>query len=795
MSESIKKPNRKSPESYTPQKPEILSMVKNALKNEQSLTLPPEYIIKPKDRIASFSGEKWPFSNVEPAVYSALGLLYGRTERRDDTGALINDDIEYAIHNVLTGHAFGLFFDALGENFSRAVYGFFSFRLELDEYSQDEIFTIIKDQLYRNNAVHINATSEPFDYLIWGYKNDGNTLLGYKFEHGNDMLNCSYDLNNPAEFDSLVTRLNGNDLFKQIIPIAEKSGGITIIRPDSETPNREAIYKQALVEGYRMLTQAEPNPEMDFKRVHFGYGQAIYDEWTRQIETMEKENCGQFFNISPIFPHFIALYENRLQLLRFLKYWNEKTNNAYLQEAIEICGRLKSISGDAATLSMDGDWNPMRNASNHEKRAFALDALKKCRALELEIAEQIKMFIDYPESYKPQKPEILGMAKQAQKDIGFPKEFILPDKSTAIPPEIKHIGPSYVPFANEFSYFMDYIGKSSGFVYEGDWRKSKDYMFAGVITGHAMRPAAGLVPTRDELHRVYKTEGFFPSTYYADLQSADYMNESDMKEIIMYALNILEQPVILPTQNNLFGAVVVGYKDSGNVLVIYGFKPYFMDMDNNAQPVFEEVSNWYNNKTVLTVIGKRENTVPETDMHREGMRQIHAYLNANIHGADKHYFDEWESFLRLNKDEMISQVKRTRIIPGGEHGRLGEDMNDETTWNIICSSHDSTWCNMAERRFYIAQFLYKIMDQYPVEIKDAMRHLADHYWESSKIMGGDYGGDANIGYGREVGDPVNPEVFERQDVRERMADCVKIFKDADEKGLKLTKELLAQLKI
>ena len=414
MSEPIKKTNRKTPESYIPKKPEIFGMVKDAMKNGQSMNLPTECIITPKEKIAEFSGEKWPFSNVEPAVYGALGLLYGRTERRDDAGALINDDIEYAIHNVLTGHAFGLFYCWPDDSFSMAAYGFTSCRLEMGDYSEDEIVTVIKDQNYRGNAVHIDEGNGRYDYLIWGYKDNGNILLGYRFEHGNDMVNCSFDFDNPSEFISLSQIFKNAALFKRN---GEKLGGITIIQTNGERLDREVIYRQALAEGYRMLTQIEPPSAMDFERVHFGYGKAIYDEWVRQIEQAEAENREEFFDTSPIFPHFIALYENRLQILRFLKHWNEQINNGHLQKAIELCEKLKSISGEASTLTMDGEWNPMRKSPNSEKRAFALDALKKCRALELEIAEQIKIFIDSPESYVPKKPEILGMAKTAINSI------------------------------------------------------------------------------------------------------------------------------------------------------------------------------------------------------------------------------------------------------------------------------------------------------------------------------------------------------------------------------------------
>jgi len=273
MSEPIKSPSH-TPESYSPTKPEILSMAENALKDGQGLALPSEYIIKPKDRIAMFSGEKWPFSNVEPAVYSALGLLYGRTERRDDTGALVNDDIEYAIHNVLTGHAFGLFYCRPDDLLSMAAYGFTSCRLEIGEYSEEDIVTIIKDQIYRGYAVHIDEGNGRFDYLIWGYKNNGNILLGYRFEHGNDMVNCSFDLDNPSEFDSLSKCFTNTDIFKSN---GEKIGGITLIQPDGDSLDRESIYKKALAEGCRMFTQIEPPPAMDFTRVHFGYGKAIYE--------------------------------------------------------------------------------------------------------------------------------------------------------------------------------------------------------------------------------------------------------------------------------------------------------------------------------------------------------------------------------------------------------------------------------------------------------------------------------------------------------------------------------------
>lgn len=398
MSETVKKLNKINPESYSPDKPEILNMVKNELKNERNLNLPPECVIKPKDKIAPFSGERWPYSNVEPAIYGALGLLYGRTEKRDDTGALINSDIEYSIHNVLTGHAFGLFYCLPDHSFSMSAYGFSSYDLEIDDKefgshsSEEEILSIIKEQIYRGNAVNIDEGNGSFDYLIWGYKDDGNILLGYKFEHGNDMLNCSYDLDNPSEFVSLTKCFSDTELFKQN---GEKHGGITFINPNGEKLDNEAVYMQALTEGYRMLTQIEPPPSMDFPRVHFGYGQAIYDEWIRQLKQANAENSEAFYFTTPIFPHFLALYENRLHLYKFLKIYVEINGNDNLLKAADLCGQLKDYAMEGAQIGFNNEYSKpeILAMTNNERRILLIDLLEKCRALELEIAENIKIFI------------------------------------------------------------------------------------------------------------------------------------------------------------------------------------------------------------------------------------------------------------------------------------------------------------------------------------------------------------------------------------------------------------------
>jgi hypothetical protein len=303
-----------------------------------------------------------------------------------------------------------------------------------------------------------------------------------------------------------------------------------------------------------------------------------------------------------------------------------------------------------------------------------------------------------------------------------------------------------------------------------------------------MRPSC-LDVTQEGLDRLYTVVGY-PSrqTFYANPILGEFMSMASMKEAVKYTLCTLGQPVLLsPIQSCFFGAIVIGYKDSGDTLVTFSYPPYFIAPDN-TKPQIMEVTDWYKDNTTLTIIGKRQKALSNKELYQEGIQIIYKYLKESVKGKDSHYYDEWLNFLRLESiNDMITKVKEQRIIPGAE--MFSHDLQDEEIRERIYTLADPTWCEMSERRYYIMHFFYQAKFYFPEEAA-AFQALEDHFWMACDIMG-----DQNNGYISEVGhDPVNTDVFANYEVRMRMADCVNKLREADAKGLEMVEKLFVRLK-
>ncbi len=400
------------------------------------------------------------------------------------------------------------------------------------------------------------------------------------------------------------------------------------------------------------------------------------------------------------------------------------------------------------------------------------------------MSEAAKKLNQVHESYSPKRPEILGMANDFVNTDPLPSSFVLPDKSTPISEATTNNCPGYVTFANEFSYFMEYSGQGYGFMDNDGWRCDINYTLADILTGYAMRPSC-LEVTADGLERLYHVAGFCRTIYSADTTKENYMSLEQMKRAISSTLFVLKQPVIItPIEDMFFGAAIIGYEQDGDVLVTYSYPPYFKKPDN-ILPEIKNIDHWYKDDTTLIIMGERRNALTLKEVYLEGIKQIRDYLWAGIYGEDRRYYTEWEAFLRKSMEDMIAQVRAEKHLPASNMwGKIKDSDTDEDIRNLINSIVDPTWCEMAERRYYIMHFFRQAIKLFP-EVKDEMSAIEQHFGKSNAIMGEDYIHEAGH-------DPVS-EAFNDPAARNRMADCVVRWREADEKGLELVEKLIQSI--
>jgi len=385
MSEPAKKA---APEGYSPKEvPEIMKLAQQAQAQNRPVKAPPRrYRITTAER-TKYSGDRWPFSNVFSATLQAAGLLYGRTGQ--------HNDVEYSIQNALTGEAFGLFYTpdkALTRCLGLEIYGLGCTRVKPPACAPKELRALVQAHVAGGNAVYLRKQAAARGYLVFGYRRGGKRLLCCEFEDGNDWRNCAHDFDKP-------------------VVLKKWTGGVTdllLFEPNGGQTSRDIAYRQALAEGYRLMTLQSPGADMDITKLS-GAGQPLFDEWVSRLEQANAENREKFFDTIPeVFPGFIALYENRLHLWKFLKICAQLYGGAPLTEAAELCGQLKGLAAQAAAQTNEGSWEHgempetagwdryllPKDATPNARRGALLEKLKACRALELEAAEKIKLFLE-----------------------------------------------------------------------------------------------------------------------------------------------------------------------------------------------------------------------------------------------------------------------------------------------------------------------------------------------------------------------------------------------------------------
>ncbi|MCL1951705.1 MAG: helix-turn-helix transcriptional regulator [Oscillospiraceae bacterium] len=344
-----------------------------------SILLPREEAcrIRPKAKIAAYTGAGWPHSNAYPALFAAAALFYGRETRRNKQGEQINDDAQYHLQNALTSEAFGVQYSELFTSDclerSLGVYGLQPRVIDCADLDEPRVRDLVCDAISNGTPVIL----EPKEYadllFAFGYEEAGKVLCCCAFLDGADERNCAYDFAKPRALRSRTAHVRR-------LVILEESGGALDL---------PTACMQALRHGLQMMTG--PCDAMDFARLR-GAGRGLYDAWIALLTQANEECSEEFYMAFPVFPLFIILYENRLHLSEFLKEVVQMNHgNPMLPQVQKRCAELAALAWEATQISCEC-WNTpeVRVMTNNERRGLLIGLLERCRDLEREMAEWLQ---------------------------------------------------------------------------------------------------------------------------------------------------------------------------------------------------------------------------------------------------------------------------------------------------------------------------------------------------------------------------------------------------------------------
>ena len=322
-----------------------------------------EHVLLPYDEIADFSGKKWPRSLAWPAILSAIKLFMGLECHKDSGKRQMNDDTEYILQSAFTSECFGYSWGReMYEKHCLAVYGLSCEVYDGEQYNAE---TLIQEAT-ENILTGYPVVAQPKEYediiLATGFSHDGKVLKGISFLDGDD------DKNSVMSFEQLN---NYPGWYKKKIRLI-------LIKPSAERVSVEDACKEALHEGYRLLS----NEIHQFEKPLEGYGLVIYDNWR---EELRRENENNMETIECLFPHVFIHYENKMRLKQFLELCIHTVtgiDREALEEAISKYDELLQIFEKAMN-----DWlakNPKDIAAARNVRQGFDHILRLSRGLETE---------------------------------------------------------------------------------------------------------------------------------------------------------------------------------------------------------------------------------------------------------------------------------------------------------------------------------------------------------------------------------------------------------------------------
>ena len=322
-----------------------------------------EHILLPYDEIADFSGRKWPRSMAWPAILSAIKLFMGLECHKDAGKRQMNDDTEYILQSAYTSTCFGYSWgqEILGKN-CLAVYGLSCEVHDSEQYDAETLMYLATENILKGYPVVVEPKEYEDIILASGFSYNGKTLKGISFLDGDDDKNSVMSFKQLYDFPGWY----------------KKKVKLILINPSADKVSVEDACKEALCEGYRLLS----NETHQFEQPLVGYGLIIYENWRNELKVENEKNLE---TIDCLYPHIFIHYENKMCIKQFLELCIHTVtgiDRESLETAISKYDELINICEKALN-----DWlteNPKDIAATRSARQGFDYILRRSRELETE---------------------------------------------------------------------------------------------------------------------------------------------------------------------------------------------------------------------------------------------------------------------------------------------------------------------------------------------------------------------------------------------------------------------------
>lgn len=322
-----------------------------------------EHVLLPYDEIAQFSGRKWPRSLAWPAILSAIKLFMGLECHKDSRKRQINDDTEYILQSALTTACFGYSWgQEIYEKNCLSVYGLSAEVYDSEQNNAETLMHLATENILKGYPVVVEPKEYEDIILASGFSDNGKILKGIAFLDGDDDKNAMMSFEQLNHFPGWY----------------RKKEKLILIKPSADKVSVEDACKEALCEGYRLLS----NEVHQFDQPLVGYGLVIYENWRNELRLENEKNME---TIECLYPHIFIHYENKMCIRQFLALCIHTVtgiDTELLETAISKYGELIDLCEKALN-----DWlaeTPKDLAAARSVRQGFDSILRRSRELEKE---------------------------------------------------------------------------------------------------------------------------------------------------------------------------------------------------------------------------------------------------------------------------------------------------------------------------------------------------------------------------------------------------------------------------